>query len=208
MHRGAIILCGGHSSRMGRDKSTLPFGPELMLQRVVRLISQIVDPDKIVVVAASQQILPAIPAPVQVTHDERQDRGPLQGLAAGLRKVGTDFDAVYVSSCEVPLLVPAFVKQMFESLGEHQVAVPYDGQRHHPLAAVYRPKILGDIQSLLDSDQLRVKALFDRVNTHEVPVDELRHVDPALLSLKNLNHRDDYLVALQLAGFEVEPHLW
>ena len=143
-----------------------------------------------------------------MTHDERQDRGPLQGLAAGLRKVGTDFDAVYVSSCDVPLLVPAFVKQMFESLGEHQVAVPYDGQRHHPLAAVYRPKILGDIQSLLDSDQLRVKALFDRVNTHEVPVDELRHVDPALLSLKNLNHRDDYLVALQLAGFEVEPHLW
>ena len=37
MRKGAIILCGGKSSRMGRDKATLPFGPELMLQRVVRL---------------------------------------------------------------------------------------------------------------------------------------------------------------------------
>ena len=44
MRRGAIILCGGKSSRMGRDKATLPFGPELMLQRVVRLIGEVVEP--------------------------------------------------------------------------------------------------------------------------------------------------------------------
>ena len=43
MNKGAIVLCGGKSSRMGRDKATLPFGPELMLQRVVRLISQVVE---------------------------------------------------------------------------------------------------------------------------------------------------------------------
>ena len=32
----AIVLCGGRSSRMGTPKALLPFGPELMLQRVVR----------------------------------------------------------------------------------------------------------------------------------------------------------------------------
>ena len=43
MEQGAIILCGGKSSRMGRDKATLPFGPEQMLQRVVRLLGLVVD---------------------------------------------------------------------------------------------------------------------------------------------------------------------
>ena len=43
MRRGAIILCGGASSRMGRDKAWLPFGPdEVMLQRVVRLVGEVV----------------------------------------------------------------------------------------------------------------------------------------------------------------------
>lgn len=208
MKRGALILSGGQSSRMGRDKATLPFGPELMLHRVIRLVSQIVDPNQIVVVAASQQILPAIPAAVRVTHDERYNRGPLEALAAGLRVVATSSDAVYVTSCDVPLLVPAFVKRMFEFLGNHQIAVPRDGQLHHPLAAVYRPSVLANVQRLLDAELLRIRSLFDLVDTREVAVEELREVDPDLLSLENLNHREDYFAALHSAGIPAEPHLW
>src|SRR5436309_2393107 len=79
---GGIILAGGKSSRMGLPKATLPFGPELMLQRVVRLLSAVVNP--IVVVAAPGQELPALPSDVLVTRDEREARGPLEGLFAGL----------------------------------------------------------------------------------------------------------------------------
>ena len=68
MQHGAIILCGGKSSRMGRDKASLPFGPELMLQRVVRLLGEVVDPRKIVVVAAPGQSLPELPAGVTVAQ--------------------------------------------------------------------------------------------------------------------------------------------
>jgi molybdenum cofactor guanylyltransferase len=69
MIKGAIILCGGKSSRMGRDKATLPFGPEQMLARVVRLVSEVVEPAKIVVVAAPEQELPVLPAAVAVARD-------------------------------------------------------------------------------------------------------------------------------------------
>ena len=55
MNNGAIVLCGGRSNRMGRDKATLPFGPECMLQRVVRLLAEVVELSKIVVVAAAGQ---------------------------------------------------------------------------------------------------------------------------------------------------------
>jgi molybdopterin-guanine dinucleotide biosynthesis protein A len=202
MIKGAIILCGGKSSRMGRDKATLPFGPELMLQRVVRLVSEVVEPAHIVVVAAPEQLLPALPTAVAVARDQYKDRGPLEGLAAGLRRISADAGAVYATACDVPLLQPAFVERMFELLGEHEVAVPRDGEHHHPLAAVYRTSVLEHMQRLLSADRLRPRFLFDEVNTREVSVEELRSVDPELKTLQNLNHPSDYQAALSAAGFE------
>jgi len=204
MEQGAIILCGGKSSRMGRDKATLPFGPEQMLQRVIRLLGQVVDLGKIVVVAAPGQALPELPVGVSVAHDSRQERGPLEGLAAGLRSLSGRADAVYATSCDVPLLVPSFVERMFDLLGEYDIAVPRDGQHHHPLAAVYRLTVLAHVQKLLDADRLRPRFLFDEVHTREVPVAELRSVDPQLSTLENLNHPEDYRSALAAAGF-AEP---
>jgi molybdopterin-guanine dinucleotide biosynthesis protein A len=201
MRKGAIILCGGKSSRMGRDKATLQFGPELMLPRVVRLMSEAVGPENMVVVAAPNQSMPKLPAAVHVARDTHEFRGPLQGLATGLRYMGDRFDAIYATACDVPLLVPAFVDRMFESLGEYDVAVPFDGQHHHSLAAVYRPRVLPQIQSLLDLNRLSPRFLFGLVRTREVPVDDLRDVDPQLDTLRNLNRYEDYLAALAAAGF-------
>ena len=90
---------------------------------------------------------------------------------------------------------------MFEMLKEHDIAVPRDGQHHHPLAAVYRTSVLDHVQQLLGADRLRPRFLFDEVNTREVLVDELRSVDPELATLENLNHPEDYLSALATAGF-------
>ena len=78
---------------------------------------------------------------------------------------------------------------------------PSTAQHHHSLAAVYRPRVLPQIQTLLDSDRLRPRFLFDLVRTREVPVDDLRDVDPQLATLENLNRYDDYLAALAAAGF-------
>src|SRR5437660_11771326 len=107
-----VVLCGGHSSRMGRPKAWLPFGDELMLPRVVRLLSEAVSP--IVVVAAPDQDVPPLPPEVSIVRDEEKSRGPLQGLAAGLEAVRGRADAAYLSSCDVPFLKPAFVGRLIE----------------------------------------------------------------------------------------------
>src|SRR5437660_9957112 len=100
-----VVLCGGHSSRMGRPKAWLPFGDELMLPRVVRLLSEAVSP--IVVVAAPGQDIPPLPADVRLVRDEEKGRGPLQGLLAGLTTLQGRADAAYLSSCDVPFLKAA-----------------------------------------------------------------------------------------------------
>jgi molybdopterin-guanine dinucleotide biosynthesis protein A len=201
MIKGAIILCGGKSSRMRRDKATLPFGPELMLPRVVRLVSEVVEQANIVVVAAPDQALPPLPVEVSVARDRHKERGPLEGLAAGLRQLAGRPKAAYATACDVPLLSPAFVARMFELLGDHDVAVPRDKEHHHPLAAVYRTTVLPHVERLLNADRLSPRLLFDEVNTREVDVEMLRGIDPQLATLANLNYEADYLAALAAAGF-------
>jgi molybdopterin-guanine dinucleotide biosynthesis protein A len=199
MSRGAMILCGGRSSRMGRDKASLPFGAETMLQRVVRRLAEVVPTRRMVVVAAADQRLPTLPADVTLAHDHRPERGPLEGLAAGLMALAPDVEAAYVSSCDVPLLVPAFVERLFAELGDCDIAVPRDAEHHHPLAAVYRPSVLSAVQRLLAADRLSPRFLFDEVPTRELPVNELRNVDPELRTLRNLNTPDEYHAALSTA---------
>lgn len=184
---------------MGLAKATLPFGPELMLQRVVRLLGQVCDP--LVVVAAQDQVLPELSAPAIVVRDHREGRGPLEGLLAGLTALPASCDAAYATSCDVPLLVPAFVSRMIALLGEHAIAVPHVEGFHHPLAAIYRAQVREHVEALLAADRLRPFFLFERCDTRNVTADELTAVDPQLLTLRNLNTPADYLAALAEAGF-------
>jgi molybdopterin-guanine dinucleotide biosynthesis protein A len=183
---------------MGTSKAMLPFGGETMLQRVVRLLGGVVSP--IVVVAAADQQLPSLPSDVIVTRDERRGRGPLEGLRAGLKVLPVDTDAAYVTSCDVPLLVPGFVERMLDLADGHDIAVMEIEGFPHPLSAVYRRSTLSQVEALLEQDRLRPVFLFDAVRTRRVAPHEMTAVDAELRTLRNLNTRDDYEQALLDAG--------
>lgn len=187
---------------MGVPKATLAFGPETMLQRVVRLLGTVVSP--IVAVAAREQALPQLPPDIIVARDERDQRGPLEGLRAGLRAMPDAVDAAYITGCDVPLLEPAFVTRMAELLGDHDIAVMEIDGFPHPLSAVYRRNVLPNVEALLAQDKLRPVFLFDAVRTRRVHPEEMRSADPQLRTLRNLNTREDYLAALSDAGLSPE----
>jgi molybdenum cofactor guanylyltransferase len=198
MHESAgIVLCGGKSTRMGTSKAMLPFGPETMLQRVVRLLSDVVSP--IVVVAALDQELPELPHDVVVTRDEHEGRGPLEGLRAGLKALPASADAAYVTSCDVPLLVPGFVTQMLDLARGYDIAVMEIDGFTHPLSAVYRRSTLLFVEDLLANNRLRPAFLFEAVKTRRVHPEEMT-ADPALRTLRNLNTPEDYADALRAAS--------
>lgn len=187
---------------MGSPKALLAFGPETMLQRMVRLLGSVVSP--IVVVAAPDQPLPPLPADVTVTRDEREGRGPLEGLRAGLKALPGSVEIAYVTSCDVPLLVTGFVRRMIDLATDHDIAVMEIDGFPHPLSAVYRRTTLPHVEALLAQDRLRPVFLFDAVRTRRVQPAEMDSADPWLLTLRNLNTREDYLAALATADLTDE----
>ena len=197
---GAVILCGGRSRRMGRAKAWLPFVEgEVLLQRVVRILSTVASP--LVVVAAPDQDVPDLPAGVVLVRDPVSDRGPLQGLAAGLEAMPERVSFAYGSATDAPFLDPKWVLRLRERIGDHDVAIPFVGGYHHPLAALYRRgTVLPAIGGLLEQDRLRLIFLLETLRSLVLSADDFRDVDPECRTLQNLNTPDDYEEALRSLG--------
>lgn len=195
MRLGAIILAGGRSARMGRPKEALPFGGAPLLARVTAALAPACDP--IVVVARdARQELPPLPAAVLRTHDDAPGRGPLAGLAAGLRALAAHgfgpADAAFVVACDHPFVGAAFARFLADRLGgaDADAAMPDVGGRVEPLCAVYRLRCLPRIDALLAAGDAGPSALA--AVAARVPEAALRAVDPELRALCDVDTAADY----------------
>jgi molybdopterin-guanine dinucleotide biosynthesis protein A len=193
------VLAGGRSTRMGRPKANLEWHGSTLLHRVTGMVGRAVD-GPVVVVRAPDQELPELPLGVRVVEDAAEGRGPLQGLAAGLAAVAADAEVDYVSSTDVPLLHPAFVRAVVRAGVEPDVdvALPVVHGYRHPLAASYRTSLAEAVEGLIAEDRMRPAFLFEQCRVRELTEDdllrdrELAGADPELLSVLNVNEPDDY----------------
>ena len=184
---------------MGRPKAALEWHGSTLLQRIVGVVARAVD-GPLVVVQAPGQELPALPPGVAIATDAREGRGPLQGLAAGLEAVAGKAERAYVSSTDVPLLHPAFVRTVLRAAEREdvEVALPVAHGFRHPLAAAYSTALVPEIERLIAEGRMKPAFLFERVNVLELDEAELmRHrelaeTDPELLSLLNVNDPAEY----------------
>lgn len=192
---GGIILCGGHSRRMGQPKAWLPWGKEFLLSSMVRRLSTMVQP--VVVVAAAGQALPPLPPETLLVCDRQPDEGPLRGLATGL-EVFLAEEIVYATACDAPFLRPDFVRTLWNCLADFDAVVPQIANRWYPLSAVYRVGVLPIVELLLGQGVRRMQDLLAALKVRPVTEAECRAVDPDLLSLRNLNSPEDYADALLL----------
>jgi molybdopterin-guanine dinucleotide biosynthesis protein A len=189
----AIVLCGGKSTRMGRDKLSLPFGAETMLARVIRTVREVV-PEVLLVAREGQDL----PAGLEAVRDPAEGLGPLAAIAAGLSTVTAE-RAVAVA-CDMPLLRPALLRRLLELAEGSDACVPVVDGFAVPTCAVYRREIAGIAEELVAARRLAPALLLQRVKTRYVGPEELRDADPALESFRDCNTPERYADALRLAG--------
>jgi len=187
----AIILAGGKSTRLGRDKaSELLLGVSL-LQRVVTQIEGLAG--EIVIVHAAGKALPQIEtlASLRVVEDVYADSGPLGGIFSGLSAI-TSRRALTVA-CDMPLLQPDLLAGLLLlASDDYDAVVPTnDMYLPEPLCAVYTTRCLPATQSQLGAGALKVALFLDMVRVRYVPPTEWRAWDPDGLSFLNINREAD-----------------
>ena len=196
----AMILCGGRSSRMGRDKCWLPVGEITLLRLVCDRVAEVVNAAEIIVVAAADQHLPSLPEHITIVRDTQFHQGPLAGIAQGLSVLHERFGSkavTFVTACDAVALQPNVIRFLFQHLGLHDAAVPVavdrqGQQQQYPLCAVYRTRLYQLAVDLLNSGERRARSLANNCHTAFIPTTDLASVDPGLLSLSNLNSPEDY----------------
>ncbi|AXL20923.1 molybdopterin guanine dinucleotide synthesis protein B [Megasphaera stantonii] len=165
---GLIILAGGRSSRMGRDKAALPWrGATLLTDLLLR--SQGVAFDEIIVSANRPPDLSALPpdlaARIIVVADSFQGCGPLGGMEAAFRACTCSY--CLVLSVDLPFYDFSPVKQILPELAQMpqvDLFLSMSESRPQPLAAIYRRgPALEAVQAALNAGKRRVLSIADKL---------------------------------------------
>ncbi|GAA4876548.1 molybdenum cofactor guanylyltransferase [Actinomycetospora straminea] len=169
-----VVLAGGRSRRMGTDKAALTSGGRTLLAHVLAVLAEAVDGPLVVVGAAdTPRTVPEEAARAIVVYDPVPDRGPLQGLATGLRAVRADPTA-FVAAVDLPHLHADLVRAVVtHRVPTVEVALPVlDGHPQHLLAA-YATDLADRADDLLARGERSVGAL--------VAASRVRELDAATL---------------------------
>lgn len=164
MEFAALILAGGRSSRMGRDKARLAVAGESLLARQARLARAVgAGP---VLISARAEADYATEAPgVEVVVDRVADRGPIEGLRQGLARVSTShllLLAVDLAQLDADFLTE-LVQRTPRPLSAEGVGVaPRVAGRWEPLVALYPRAGLADLDARIAAGEFALQALLDR----------------------------------------------
>ena len=192
-----IILAGGRSTRLGRDKALVTVGGRALIARVADALGQATG--EIVVVGGSREALAAVlPLGVRFVPDAEGDGGPLVGIMSGL--AASSGACSLVAGCDMPFLDPALLRALAALLGNHDAVAPVVGGTVQTTHAVYRRTLAPAMRQALSSGVRSPVRFLRGVRTRYVPEDELARLGLGLRSFTGVNTPEELAAAERLAG--------
>ncbi len=193
-----IILAGGRSRRLGRDKAVEPFEGQPLIRRVIERIQPLTA--EIVVVVADAALGEALPLQddERVAMDLFPGGGSLGGIFSGLSAADSQWGLVV--ACDMPFLNRQLFEHMLELREDWDAVVPMPGDFPEPTHALYSRDCLPHIEAKLQANDLKISGFFDDARVRYVNEDEVRRFDPELRSFFNVNSPEDLARAVALSG--------
>jgi molybdopterin-guanine dinucleotide biosynthesis protein A len=183
-----VILAGGRSSRLGRDKSLLEVNGQPLVTRTVHTLSDL--SDDLVIVANDPDRFEALALPARFVPDEIRGIGALMGVYSGLKAVR--HPRALVVACDMPFLSLPLLRYMLPLAPGHDVVIPRLNNYLEPLHAVYDRSCLPSMKRLLDQGRRQIIAFFPEVRVRFVEEAEVDQFDPQRLSFVNVNTVEDW----------------
>ncbi len=196
-----IILAGGKSTRLGRNKVFEIIGQKSLLERAVSCLSSF--KSEVIVVKAKDSSLPQLAGypELRIITDIYPGKGSLGGIYTGLVASKAFYNMVV--ACDMPFLNLDLLRYMIDLAQEYDVVIPkVDDEILEPLHAVYSRNCIPPLEFLIKENRLSILELFPMVKVRNVANSEINRFDPLHLSFFNINTEADLQKGLKLAGKE------
>lgn len=198
----SIVLAGGRSSRLGREKLAEVIAGKSLIERAISRLSPL--SQEIIVVISQKQARSSLPSytypEAKTVVDLYPEKGSLIGIYTGLVH-STNFINVVVA-CDMPFLNLELLQYMVKIASGFDVVIPRLGNQTEPLHAVYSKNCIKPIEERIKQGNLKVTGFFDSVKVRYLGEEELDRFDPERLSFFNINTEADLKRARILATRE------
>jgi molybdopterin-guanine dinucleotide biosynthesis protein A len=198
----SIVLAGGRSSRLGREKLAEVIAGKSLIERAISRLSPL--SQEILIVISQKQARSSLSAytypEAKTVVDLYPEKGSLIGIYTGLVH-SSNFLNLAVA-CDMPFLNLDLLRYMVKIAPGFDVVIPRIGDQMEPLHAVYSKNCIKPMENLIKQGNLRITGFFDSVKVRYVGEDELDRFDPGRLSFFNINTEADLKRARILAERE------
>ncbi len=176
-----VILCGGKSSRMGKNKAFLEVDGIPIVQRIYDLFKTLFP--EIIIVTNEVELFDRFEA--RIERDVILDLGALGGLYTGIYRSSHPY--AFCVACDMPFLKAPVIQHLMQKMGSYDVVVPRTKDGLEPLHAIYSKNCLGPIRKIIEEKKFKILDFYPLVRVEIVGEDELKALDPFGESFLNVN---------------------
>ena len=190
-----VLVAGGTSRRMGRDKRFLELGGQTLLHRALSVLQSLFAE---VLVALAEPLPQLTGNGYRVVTDLIPNCATLGGLYTGLASAG--HPRIFAVGCDMPFLNPEAIQRLVGLGAQADVVMPKLATGLQPMHAVYSKACLPYLEQMAKAQQFKVQALAEvhGLTVKLVPGKDFLDVDPHLLSFFNINTPADLEFARKL----------
>jgi molybdopterin-guanine dinucleotide biosynthesis protein A len=186
MNVSAVLLAGGESRRMGKDKATVLFREKPLWQIQLDLLRKL-EPAEMLVSARKDPSWR--PNDIEFLVDESPSRGPLSGLAASLVRIRSTH--LLALAIDMPFMDEEHVRSLCRQIAPGRGVLPMIGDRAEPLAAIYPVEAHADFVAALAGTDFSMQTLTARlVETGKLRAVQVSEDEEGFF--RNLNEPDDF----------------
>ena len=176
-----VILAGGESSRMGRNKAFIEINGERIIDRTVTLFNSLFDE----VVLVTNAPLDYLDLDIRIVTDLIPGKGSLGGIYTGL--FFSSSPQAFFVGCDMPFLDAKVITYLLNLAETADIVVQRSDDYWEPLHAVYSRKFIKPIERLMQQGELQIIQAYKWAKVREVKREELEPIDPGLQSFLNFN---------------------
>lgn len=186
----AVILCGGKSSRMGFDKSTIKVRNKFLIEIIGEQLEQVFE--NIVLLSNDKERL--WNTKYMVVEDIIANSGPIGAIYTALKQASSKY--VFITACDMPIINLDYIKYMMELIKSENIegVVSYKSEYVEPLYAFYSIDMINTFEKELKKNNFRLLDIIKSSKMHYIEEKKWREYCNNVDIFTNLNYESDLTV--------------